>query len=141
MDGKRICLFQSGRRTVRQLTRRQMMLQNTSNSTFTSPFNGAPALSFLAVARVAITTSEKIIQLNMQQIRTHLEDSSATLTDMLSAKDPQLYVALAAEHSRQSYGKLVAHFAELTQIANGLQASTSGGLGEDAKGQEVTGTP
>jgi phasin family protein len=95
-----------------------------------SAFNSASALPFLALAHAAVETGEKIMELNMRQVRTHLEESSAALTDMLSARDPQSYAMLAAEHSRQSSGKLVAHFAELMQIASGLQASMNGPFGE-----------
>jgi phasin family protein len=107
-------------------SRRQIVFQNIS----TSAFNGASALPFLALANAAVETGEKIMELNMRQVRTHLEDSSAALTDMLSATDPQSCATLAVEHSRQSYGKLVAHFTELAQIASSSPASMAGLFGD-----------
>jgi len=102
------------------------VFQNISDSAFI----GASAQSFLTLARAAVDTGEKFMELNTRQVRTHLEDSSAALTNMLSATDPQSYATLAVEHSRQSYGKLVAHFTELAQIVSSSQASMTGLFGE-----------
>jgi phasin family protein len=93
-------------------------------------FNGASAGSFLALARAAVETGEEIMELNMRQVRTHLEDSSLALTNMLSATDPQAYATLAIERSRQGYEKLVGHFTELALIASNSQASMAGLIGE-----------
>lgn len=85
--------------------------------------NAEQAVAFLALARAAVEGGEKILNLNLKQVKANLEDSSEALDTLLSTTDPQAYTAFALAQSRQNFGRMIAHFTELTNVTTSTQAS------------------
>lgn len=64
---------------------------------------------------------EKIVELNMTVAKTSIEESTAAVQQLLSAKDPQSFMALTASQAQPSAEKALAYARHLAAITSGLQ--------------------
>jgi phasin family protein len=65
---------------------------------------------------------EKIVDLNINAIKSSLEESSATTKQLLSAKDPQEFFSLSAAQAQPNAEKAIAYGRHLATIASSVQA-------------------
>ncbi|MES2934306.1 MAG: TIGR01841 family phasin [Pseudomonadota bacterium] len=70
----------------------------------------------------AFESVEKIIQLNVTAAKASFEESSATVKQLIEAKDPQEFFALSAAQAKPSAEKTLAYGRHLAGIASGAQA-------------------
>lgn len=78
-----------------------------------------------ALSNKAFESMEKIVALNLDVAKTSLEESSAAARQMLSAKDPQEWMSLAATQAQPNAEKAMAYGRNLANIATGVQAEFS----------------
>lgn len=65
---------------------------------------------------------EKVLELNLDVAKSSLEESSAAARQLLSAKDPQEWMSLAAAQAQPNAEKALAYGRNLASIASGVQA-------------------
>lgn len=68
---------------------------------------------------------EKVIQLNVTAAKTSLEESSATIKQLVAAKDAQEFFSLATAQAQPNAEKTLAYGRNLASIASGAQADFS----------------
>jgi phasin family protein len=64
----------------------------------------------------------QVVDLNFNVAKKSLEESTAAAKQMMSIKDPQEFMALAAAHAQPSAEKALAYGRHLITIASGLQS-------------------
>ncbi len=98
---------------------------------FTSPeqFSAATKANFEAQLALitsftnkAFATVEQFVDLNMTVAKTSIEESSASTKQLLSAKDPQEFISLAAAQAQPAAEKVVAYGRHVASIATSTQA-------------------
>ncbi len=70
----------------------------------------------------AFENVEKVIQLNVTAAKASFEESSATMQQLISAKDPQAFFAITAAQAQPSSEKTLAYGRHLASIATGAHA-------------------
>lgn len=96
------------------------------NKTTTTSFNAnydAPMQAFIALAHAAIESGEKFVEVNLRHAKVQLQDSTATIKELMSATDPQACATLAATRAQPEINKALAHYLEVAGIATAMQAS------------------
>ena len=88
-----------------------------TKSTFEAQITMMTALTQKAFAGV-----EKLIELNMTVAKTSLEESNATIKQMLAAKDPQEFFAMSAAQSQPGAEKAISYVRHVAGIASEVQA-------------------
>lgn len=68
---------------------------------------------------------EKVIELNLDAAKTSLEESSAAARQLLTAKDPQEWLSLAAAQAQPNAEKALAYGRSLASITSGVHAELS----------------
>ena len=92
---------------------------------FTSAGNTAleaQIASFNALASKLVESSEKAIALNIAAAKAYAEETNASAKDMLAAKDPQAFFALAAKQAQSAADSASANARQLSEIAARLKA-------------------
>jgi phasin family protein len=93
------------------------------------PFSAAAKTQF--EAQLAILQSlagstfegvKKIADLNLNVIKTSLQESSVAMEELLTAKDPQTLYSLGTSHAQPNTEKFIAYSRHLAAIASGTQA-------------------
>lgn len=77
------------------------------------------------VAGLATTTFEgveKVVDLNMNIVRSSLEDSSATVQQLLGAKDLQSFLAMGASQAQPGAEKALSYMQNLAAITSSISA-------------------
>ena len=70
----------------------------------------------------AFESVEKIIELNLAAVKSSMEESSVNAKQLLSAKDPQEFMALTASQAKPSAEKVLAYSRHVAGIASNAQA-------------------
>ena len=65
---------------------------------------------------------EKVVDLNINAVKSSLEESNAAAKQLLSAKDPQEWLSVAAAQAQPNAEKALAYGRHLASIASGVQA-------------------
>jgi len=65
---------------------------------------------------------EKIVDLNINAVKSSLEESTATAKQLLAAKDPQEFFSLSAAQAQPNAEKVIAYGRHLASIASSAQA-------------------
>lgn len=68
---------------------------------------------------------EKLFDLNMAVFKATVDDSTSAAKQLLAAKDPQEFLALAAAQAQPNVEKAIAYGRNLSDIASGVQAEFS----------------
>ena len=89
----------------------------TSKALFESQIAAFRELSSKAVKGV-----EKVVALNSAAAKEYAEESSATVSQLFSAKDPQTFFALASEKAKLNAEKAATYGRRLTEIVSGINA-------------------
>jgi phasin family protein len=79
-------------------------------------------LTFTALTSAAFDGGAKIVNLNMDIAKVRLQESSAALNQLMSAKNPQEYLSLAASQTHQNIEKALTHYRNVADIASTTQA-------------------
>ena len=95
----------------------QEQLSNATRSQMESMLELATSLASKAFEGV-----EKVVDLNMNTMRSSLEDSSAAVQQLLSAKDVQSFLALSASQAQPNAEKAMTYARQLAAITSGVQA-------------------
>lgn len=74
---------------------------------------------------LAFNNVQKIVDLNLTAAKTSVEDSSITLKQLLSARDPQEFFSLSAAQAQPAAAKAIAYGRSLAGIASNTQAELS----------------
>jgi len=77
---------------------------------------------FAGLATTTFESMEKVVELNMNTVRGSLEDSSATVQQMLGAPDLQSFFSLSASQAQPRAEKALTYVRSLAAITSGLQA-------------------
>lgn len=73
----------------------------------------------------ALESIEKLWTLNLTATKASLDESSATIRQLLSAKDPQQFIVLVSAQTKPNLDKAIAYNGHLANIASGVQAEFS----------------
>jgi phasin family protein len=77
---------------------------------------------FAALSGKALESVEKVVDLNMSVARASLEETSTTVKQLLTARDPQEFFSLSAAQVQPAAQKAVAYGRHLAGIASNAQA-------------------
>jgi phasin family protein len=80
---------------------------------------------FSALTGKAFESVEKIVDLNMTAAKATLEESQATMRQLLAAKDPQEFFSLSAAQAQPASEKAIAYGRHLAAITSGASAEFS----------------
>lgn len=80
----------------------------------------------VALANSALSRAERLAELNLNAVRSVLEDSVATTRKLAEAKDPQQLASLQAELTKPMIDRAVAYARSVQQIATEGQEEVSG---------------
>jgi len=80
---------------------------------------------FSALTGKAFESVEKVVDLNMTAAKATLEESTATLRQLLAAKDPQEFFTLSAAQAQPASEKAIAYGRHLAAITSGTTAEFS----------------
>ena len=75
-----------------------------------------------ALTNKAFESVEKIVDLNMNVVKASLEESTVAAKQLMSAKDPQEFMALSSSQAQPNADKAVAYGRHLASIASTTQA-------------------
>jgi phasin family protein len=75
-----------------------------------------------ALTNTAFAGIEKIVELNINAVKSTLEESAVTTQQLLSAKDPQEFFSLSAAKAQPNAEKALAYGRHLASIATSTQA-------------------
>ncbi|MDB5797167.1 MAG: phasin family protein [Paucimonas sp.] len=75
-----------------------------------------------SLAAKAFEGVEKVIELNMTVVKSSMEESTAAVQQLLSAKDPQAFFSLTAAQAQPNAEKALAYARHLASIATSLQS-------------------
>ena len=75
-----------------------------------------------ALTNKAFESVEKIVDLNMNVVKASLEESTVAAKQLMSAKDPQEFMALSSSQAQPNADKAVAYSRHLASIAASTQA-------------------
>lgn len=96
---------------------------------FQEQFSAATKTNFEAqIAMITALTNktfesvEKIVDLNMNAVKASLEESTLAAKQLMTAKDPQEFFALAASQTQPTQEKAIAYGRHLAGIASNAQA-------------------
>lgn len=90
---------------------------NATKTTFESQL-----AAFTTLTSKAFESMEKVVDLNITAAKASLEDSAAAAKQLLSAKDPQEFFAVATSQTQPNVAKAIAYGRHLTTIASSTQA-------------------
>ncbi|MDP9109538.1 MAG: phasin family protein [Pseudomonadota bacterium] len=97
--------------------------------TFQDQFSSATKANFEAqLALIASLTGkafesvEKLVELNLTAVKSSLEESAVNARQLLSAKDPQEFIALTSAQAKPNAEKVLAYGRHVAGIAQGAQA-------------------
>jgi phasin family protein len=93
---------------------------NATKANFESQF-----AVFSSLTAKAFEGVEKLVDLNLTAAKASLEESSVAAKQLLAAKDPQEFFALAAAQVQPNAEKTIAYSRHLAAIASGTQAEFS----------------
>ena len=101
-------------------------------SSFQEQFSAATKANFenqiallTALTGKAFESVEKVIELNMNVAKAALEEGTSNARQLLTAKDPQEFLALSASQVQPSAEKATSYGREVLTIVSGLQAEVS----------------
>jgi phasin family protein len=77
---------------------------------------------FAALSGKALESVEKVVDLNMSVVRASLEETSTTVKQLLTARDPQEFFSLSAAQVQPAAQKAVSYGRHLAGIASSAQA-------------------
>jgi phasin family protein len=80
---------------------------------------------FSALSNKAFEGVEKIIDLNLSLVKASMEETAETAKQLLSAKDPQEFIALTTAQAQPNVQKAIAYSRHLAGIASSTQAEFS----------------
>jgi phasin family protein len=78
--------------------------------------------AFHDLTSIAMDGTEKVVTLNMAAVKASAEESSAAVKDLLAAKNPQAFLALATAYAKPNPEKVAAYNQHLTSIVSGSKA-------------------
>ena len=70
----------------------------------------------------AFESVEKLVELNLTAVKSSMEESTANAKQLLTAKDPQEFIALTASQAKPSAEKAIAYSRHVASIASTAQA-------------------
>jgi len=73
-------------------------------------------------ASTAFDSMQKIVDLNLNAVKSSLQESSATAHQLFTAKDPQEFFALSSAQAQPTAEKAIAYSRHLASIASSTQA-------------------
>ncbi|MFZ6692538.1 phasin family protein [Undibacterium sp. SXout20W] len=77
---------------------------------------------FSLLSGKAFESVEKLVELNVNAVKSTLEESATTTKQLLSAKDPQEFFTLSTSHAQPTAEKLLAYSRHLASIASNAQS-------------------
>jgi len=77
---------------------------------------------FSILSGKAFESVEKLVELNINAVKSTLEESAATTKQLFSAKDPQEFFNLSTSHAQPTAEKLLAYSRHLASIASSAQS-------------------
>ena len=77
---------------------------------------------FSTLSGKAFESVEKLVELNVNAVKSTMEESAATTKQLLAAKDPQEFFNLSTSHVQPTAEKLLAYSRHLTSIASSAQS-------------------
>lgn len=77
---------------------------------------------FAALTNKTFESVEKVVDLNLNVAKSSLEESNAAAKQLLTVKDPQEWLSLAAAQAQPNAEKALAYGRHLASIASGVQA-------------------
>lgn len=80
---------------------------------------------YTALSGKALESIEKLWTLNLTAAKASLDESSATASQLLSAKDTQQFIGLFSAQAKPTLDKAIAYSGHLVNIASGVQAEIS----------------
>ena len=102
---------------------RTIMFSNTDQYTSASKaFFESQLEAFNALTAITVQGTEKIVGLNMAVAKASVEDSMTAAKDLLAAKDPQAFFALATAYAKPSAEKVADYSRHLTDIVSSTKA-------------------
>lgn len=114
------------------------MFSNTEQYTSASKaFFESQLAVFSALTSIAVEGTEKLVALNMATVKASAADSAAAAKDLLAAKDPQTFFALATAYAKPNAEKAAAYSHHLTDIVSATKAEFT--KVADAQAAEVQG--
>ncbi len=87
--------------------------------------NKATVDSLVAVANTALASAERITELNLNTVRSVLEDSASSTKAVLDAKDPKEAISIHASLAQPVIGKTVEYTRSIFEIATQTQGELS----------------
>jgi phasin family protein len=81
--------------------------------------------SFRELANIALHGTEKIVTLNIAAAKASAEETTAAVKDLLAAKDPEAFIALATQYAKPDVDKIAAYNQHLTTIASDTKAEVT----------------
>jgi phasin family protein len=75
-----------------------------------------------ALTAKAFESVEKIVDLNMSAVKASLDESTSTAKQLMSAKDPQEFMAMSSNQAQPSAEKAMAYSRHLASIGSASQA-------------------
>lgn len=95
----------------------QQQFASTYQALFESQF-----AAFRELGNKGMKGLEKIAALNSSVIKEYTDESNAAMQQLMSAKDPQIFFALAMEKSKNDAEKTATYGRRLTEIVSGITA-------------------
>ncbi|MFZ6754702.1 phasin family protein [Undibacterium sp. Dicai25W] len=77
---------------------------------------------FSTLSGKAFESVEKLVVLNLNAVKSTLEESAETTKQLLAAKDPQEFFTLTSSHTQPTAEKLLAYSRHLASIASNAQS-------------------
>jgi len=81
--------------------------------------------AFQELTSIAMGGTEKIVALNLAAAKESAEETSSAVKELLSAKDPQAFLALATKYAKPNVEKVAAYNQHLTSIVTETKAGFS----------------
>src|ERR1019366_7451962 len=101
----------------------EIMISNSDQYTASNKaFFESQLAAFHDLMSIAVEGTEKVVALNMATVKASADESTAAVKDLLAAKDPQAFLALAAAYAKPNADKVSAYGSHLTKIASATKA-------------------
>jgi phasin family protein len=77
---------------------------------------------YTSLTNKTLESVEKLMNLNLAAVRASMEESAAATRQILTAKDPQEFIALISAQTKPNFDKALAYGSHLATIASSTQA-------------------
>jgi len=99
------------------------MISNSDQYTASNKaFFESQLATFHDLTSIAMEGTEKVVALNMATVKASTDESTAAVRDLLAAKDPQAFLALASAYAKPNAEKVTAYSHHLTNIVSATKA-------------------